>query len=83
MVLVFCISYYGDMHLLKVSKKYLNSRHIYYRNHYFQCSKGHNTKSRLSNIMVLVFLCSAPRLMILYICVKFYQIARMVFNLQS
>ena len=28
---------------------------IYYRNHYFQNSKGHNSKSRLTRVMFLVF----------------------------
>ena len=27
----------------------------YYRNHYFQSSKGHNSKSRLTRVTVLVF----------------------------
>ena len=32
---------------------------IYNRNHYFQSSKGHNSKSRLTRVMVLV-LCTSP-----------------------
>ena len=50
---------YGDIHLHKVSRKYLKvfklqSGHIYYRNHYFQCSKGHDSKNRLSRVRVLM-----------------------------
>ena len=55
-----CTSYHGDIHLLKVSRKYLKQFSSYrvdidYRNHYFQCSKGHNSKSRLSRVTALVF----------------------------
>ena len=44
---------------------------VHSRNGYFQyllCSKGHNSKSRLSRVMLL---CSACCLMVLYICEKF------------
>ena len=32
---------------------------IYYRNHYFQSSKGHNSKSRLNRVMFLLFCTSS------------------------
>ena len=43
---------------------------IYYRNHYFQSSKGHNSKSRLNRVTVLY---NAPCHIMLYICMKFHQ----------
>ena len=65
MVLVFCTLYHGDIPLLKVSRKYLKQfssyrADIYCRNHYFQCSKGHNFKSRLSRSTTRVF-CAWPQ----------------------
>ena len=46
----------------------LQSGHIinYYRNHYFQCSKAQNSKSRLSRVRVLVFCTSSYD--VLYLC---------------
>ena len=64
------------IHLHKVSRKYLKtvfklqSGHIYYRNHYFQCSKGGSFKVGLAELW---FFCAAPCLMMLSICVRFYQ----------
>ena len=52
---------------------------IYYRNHYFQSSKGHNLKSWLPE----TFLCSTRCLTVLYICEKCYNDISIVFNLQS
>ena len=72
---MFCRLYHGDIHLHKVSRISqtvfkLQWTQIYYRNHYFQSSKGLTQKVGQP---VLQFLCSAPRLMMLYICVKFHQ----------
>ena len=60
MVLVFCTSYHSDIHwpkTLKISLTVfkLQNRPIYYRNHHFQCSKGHNSKSRLNRSIDSVF----------------------------
>ena len=49
--------------------------YVYYRNHYFQSSKGHNSKGSLR------FLCFVPQFMMLYIC--FIKISGTVLNLQS
>ena len=56
-VLVFCTSYHGDIHLHKVSRQYLK-QFSSYRNHYFLCSKGHYSKSKISKVRVLKF-CSS------------------------
>ena len=67
---------FANIHLHKVSRKYLEHfsstewTQIYYRNHYFQSSKGHTPKVGL---LELCFLCSAPRLMMLYIFVDFHK----------
>ena len=75
-------SYHGDIHLHKVSIKYLKvfklqSGHIYYRNHYFQYSKGHNSKSRLSRVTVLVFCTLSHDALhlceVLYSCMRFHK----------
>ena len=72
MVLVFCKLYHGDINLHKVSRKYLKQfqvtewTQIYYRNHYFQIAKGHNSKSRLTRVMVLM-LCTSSYVA-LYLC---------------
>ena len=51
MVIYICIKFQEN-----ISNSFkLQSGHIYYRNHYFQYSKGHNSKSRLSRVTVLVF----------------------------
>ena len=45
MVIYICIKF------KKISRTVfkLQRGHIYYRNHYFQCSKGNNSESRLSS----------------------------------
>ena len=61
MVLVFCTLGHGDIYLHNVSKKYIAQfssyrvDKIYYRNHYFQNSKDHNSISKLPRVTVLVF----------------------------
>ena len=65
MVHVFCKLYHGDIHLHKGSRKSRNSFQVTewtqtnYRNHYFQGSKGHNSKSRLTRVTILVFCTSS------------------------
>ena len=41
---------------------------VHGRNGYVQCSKGNNSKSRQPELQ---FMCSACRLIVFYICVKF------------
>ena len=88
MILVFCTSYHGDIHLHKVSRKYLKQfssyrvGYLYHRNHYFQCSEGHNSKIRLNRVTVLVFLCTSSH-DALHLCEVFIKIFEMVSNLQS
>ena len=55
----------------------LQSRHMYYRNHDFQCSKGHNSKSSLRRVTVLVFCTSA------HDALHFIKIYKTVCNLLS
>ena len=43
---------------------------VHGRNGYVQSSKGNNSKSRQTRVMIL---CSARRLIVLYICVKFLE----------
>ena len=43
---------------------------IYYRNHYFQSSKDHNSKTRLTRVRVLVFCTSSYDA---FTCVKFHK----------
>ena len=50
MVIYICIMFQENISVFK-----LQSVHRYIRNHYFQCSKGHISKSRLSRVTVLVF----------------------------
>ena len=63
-VLVFCISSHDALHLCEVSSKYLEQFSTYRadivhsRNGYFQyllCSKGRNSKSRLTRVTVFMF----------------------------
>ena len=54
-----------NVHLPKVSRNYLEQFSSYrvdtnnYKNHYFHSSKGHNSKSLLTRVIVLVF-CNLP-----------------------
>ena len=76
MVLVFCTSHHGDIHLHKVSRKYLKQFSSYRVDTYI-------TEITIFNVQRVItpkvgkaevwFMCSAPYLMMLYICVKFYQ----------
>ena len=50
MVIYICIKFQENFSVFK-----LHSRHIYYRNHCLQCSKGHNSKNGLSRVMVIEF----------------------------
>ena len=75
----FCTAYHGDIHLHKVSRNYLK-QFSSYRNHYFQCSKGHNSKNRLSRVKVLIFCTSSHDA--LHLC-TFIKISETVSNLQS
>ena len=77
MVLVFCTTYHGDLHLHKVSSKYLKQFSSNRADTYITEITVFNvqraiSKGRLSRAEV-VFLCSAPRLMMLYIFVNFCQ----------
>ena len=65
---------------IKFQENISNNFQIYYRNHYFPSSKGHNSKNRFTRITV-PFLYSAPSLMMLFICVKFHQNIRNGFQL--
>ena len=58
MVLVFCTLYHGDIHLHKVSRKYLKQFSRY----------------RVDTNILQKSLCSVSCLMMLYICVKFHQL---------
>ena len=77
MVIYICIKFQEN-----ISKSFQVTEwtHIYYRNQYFQCSKSHITKSRLTRNMVM---CSAHPIIVLYICEKFHEISQTVFYLQS
>ena len=64
MLLVFCTSYHGYIVIYiciklqtNISKKFQVTEwtQTYYRNNYFQSSKGHNSKCRLTRITVFVF----------------------------
>ena len=77
-VLVFCTLCHNASHSCEVSSKYLKGfqltvqTQVHSRNGYFQyqlCSKDHNSKSRLTRVMVL---CSACCLTVLYTCEKFH-----------
>ena len=62
-------AHHGDVHLHKVSRKYLKQFSSYRGDTYITgitIFKGHNSKRRLSRG-------TAPCLMMFYICVKFYQ----------
>ena len=79
--------YYGDIHLHKVSRKYLERfqviewTQIYYRNHFVQSSKGHNSKSGLTGVSVLVFYTLSHSALHLYeVSLKYLE---RFFNLQS
>ena len=51
MVIYICINFQEN-----ISNSFqLQSGHIYHRNHYFQCSKGHISKSMLGRSTVCVF----------------------------
>ena len=75
---MFCTLCHNASHLCEVSSKYLNGfqltvqTQVHSRNGYFQYqlrSKDHNSKSRLTRVMVL---CSACCLTVLYTCEKFH-----------
>ena len=76
MGLVFCTSYYCDIHLHKVSRKYLKQFSSYRADKYIKEISIFNVQ-RVITLKVgyaeLAFLCSAPCLIMLYICVKFYE----------
>ena len=59
--------------------------HLYNFDHYWQCSKGSNSKSRLFKVMVLVFnkSCFANCIMVIYICIQFQENISRVIKLQS
>ena len=52
MVIYICIKFQEN---ISNSFQVTERTQIYYRNHYFQSSKGHNSKSRLTRVTVLVF----------------------------
>ena len=53
---------------------------MYGANGHFQYSKGNNSKSRKQELR---FICSARRLMVFNICVKFHEICQAVLKLWS
>ena len=81
-VLVFCSSSHDALHLCEVSLKYLEVFNLHSRHKYIVetllCSKGCNSKSRLTRVTLFVF-CTLSH----YIFRSFIKIFGMVFNLQS
>ena len=67
MVIYICIKF---QETISNSFQVIECTQIHYRNHYFQISKGHNSKCRLTRVTILCF-CS------------FLKISRTVFNLQN
>ena len=72
-VLVFCTSYHGDIHLCKVSRKYLGTVFKLQRGHKYITEITIFKVQRAITPKVCKLLCSAPRFMMLYICVKLHQ----------
>ena len=73
MILVFCTSYHGDIHLHKVSRKYLKQFSSYRADTeitIFNVQRAITPKVGLAEVR---FVCSALGPIMLYICVKFYQ----------
>ena len=52
MEIYICMKFQENISVFKLQSGHI---HVYYRNHYFQCSKGHHSKGRLSNVTVLLF----------------------------